>query len=424
VATRPRIDLSVAGAAVAAATVGVGLGVEAAGHTLGTATPPFVMAFGVRLHALAVASVAAVALAAWLAPRLPALLSAPIAYAVALFALAAGLGVALNLARYGAGGLDRVFDPGRSFEAKNEYLPALGALSYGPRFFLDRFAELVSGLPVNVAGHPPGFPLLFDALGIRTPAGLAALCIGAGSLTAPLTYGLGREVLGAARGRVAGLLGALSPGLLLLGVSSADCVYAALGVLAAWLLLARPALGAVALAWAAFFDWALLAIGAWAVIVIWRRDGIRRAVLVAASCVVALVAFNGALAAAYGYDPIGTLSATHAVYGHSLARIRPYWFWLFGSPVAWGVMLGLPIAAYALRSLAERQPAAVALAAIVIVASVLGFTKAETERIWLAFVPLACVAAAGVLPPRRLGLVCGVLLAQGLVVQVLFDTVW
>ena len=110
---------------------------------------------------------------------------------------------------------------------------------------------------------------------------------------------------------------------------------------------------------------------------------------------------NGALAAAYGYDPIGTLRATEDVYRHSVASVRPYAFWVVGSPVAWGVMLGLPIAAAALRSLARANDAAIALAVVVIVAAVAGFTKAETERIWLFLVPLACVAAAPAITPRR-----------------------
>ena len=45
--------------------------------------------------------------------------------------------------------------------------------------------------------------------------------------------------------------------------------------------------------------------------------------------------------------------------------------------------------------------AAVALAVVVVVAAVAGFTKAETERIWLFLVPLACVAAAPAIAPRR-----------------------
>ena len=47
-----------------------------------------------------------------------------------------------------------MFDPARSFEAPNEYLPALGALDFGPRFFLDRFAETVP-VAAGARGRPP-----------------------------------------------------------------------------------------------------------------------------------------------------------------------------------------------------------------------------------------------------------------------------
>ena len=57
------------------------------------------------------------------------------------------------------------------------------------------------------------------------------------------------------------------------------------------------------------------------------------------------------------------------------------------------------------------------------VSAVGGFTKAETERIWLPFVPLACVAAAA-LPIRRLSSVLLALGAQALAVELLFNTVW
>jgi methylthioxylose transferase len=55
---------------------------------------------------------------------------------------------------------------------------------------------------------------------------------------------------------------------------------------------------------------------------------------------------------------------------------------------------------------------------------VLGFTKAETERIWLFFVPLACVGAAAVMPERRLVPVLGLLAAQAFLMQHLLGTVW
>jgi hypothetical protein len=175
---------------------------------------------------------------------------------------------------------------------------------------------------------------------------------------------------------------------------------------------------------AAFFSWLLLALPAWAAIVVWRREGARAAGVLVALCALALVALNGALALWVGYDAIGTLHATSSVYHHSVARFRPYAFWVFGSPTAWGVMAGLAIAAPALRALTEREPAAVALAAVIGASALLGFTKAEVERIWLPFVPLACVAAAAALKPRYLQATLWLLAAQALAVQLLFQTIW
>ncbi len=182
------------------------------------------------------------------------------------------LRLVLAAGRGGTAQWDRVFDVGRYFEASNEYLPALPAFDYGPGFLLDRFAELVPSFPVHVAGHPPGLLLVMHALGIDTAAGLAALCIAVGVLSAPLTYGLARELLDERAARLAGLLMALSPAALMFGVTSADAVYLTVGLLAAWPL-ARGwrVTGAVALAVASMFAWSLLAIGAWAAILELRR---------------------------------------------------------------------------------------------------------------------------------------------------------
>jgi methylthioxylose transferase len=414
----------------AAATVAGGLLIRHLHGGLGTATPPFVMVWGPRLDPLAAVSALAAAAAIACAPRLPHTLRRPPAFAAGAFALALALGLALNLARTGIGGWYAIFDlrPGGSFEAANEYLPGLPALSYGSRFYLDRFAELVPSLPVNVAGHPPGPLLLLHALHISTAPAAAALCIGAGALGAPLTYALGRSLRDERQARIAALLFACSPLTLLFGVTSFDYLFATCGLAAACLLVsdrgAARAAGALALAAASLMSWALLAVGAWAAIVAWRRRGPSAALALAGSCALAWVALNGALAAAYGYDPIGTLRATEAVYRNSVASVRPYAFWAFGSPVAWGAMLGLPIAAAAVRAAARGDDAAAALAVVVAVAAIGGFSKAETERIWLFLVPLACVAAAPAIGPRRPTAVVALLLAQALAVEVFFDTVW
>jgi hypothetical protein len=223
---------------------------------------------------------------------------------------------------------------------------------------------------------------------------------------------------------MAALLAALSPDVLLFATTSADAVYAALATAAAWGLAARGrsarAAGAGLLAVGSTFSWALPAVGAWAVL----RAGRRRALPLAALCGAALLALHGALAAAYGWDPLAALRATERLYRNSLASARPYRFWVLGSPVAWLVTLGLPIAAGFAAAAARRRPAALALAVVVVIAAAGGFTKAETERIWLFLTPLAAVAAAEALPPRATRLVLAALAAQALAWQLLFNTVW
>jgi methylthioxylose transferase len=387
---------------------------------VGVATPPFLFPWwpAVDPAALAVAAGCFAAAIAF-APRL--LAARPLTFAAGGFATGLGLRLACAAARDGAGAWSQVFDPARSGEARNEYLPALGALRHGAALFLDRFAEVVPALPVHAAGHPPGLLLTIDALALDTPARLAALCLAGGALVVPLTYAAARHVVDDARARVAALLVAFSPAMLLFGATSPDALYATLGVAAAWGLVARRAAGAAMLAIASFFAWSLLAVGAWATVLIARRDGLRAAARTAAACALAPIAFYLALAAATGYDHLGALAATEQVYRNSIARFRPYWYWVLGSPVAFAAVLGVPVAAYALRA---RGPAAVAIAAVVAVSAIAGFTKAETERIWLFLVPFACLAAATTLPRGRLAPVLAALAVQALAIELHFDTIW
>ena len=208
--------------------------------------------------------------------------------------------------------------------------------------------------------------LTLYALGISSPGGMAALCIGVGALSVPLAYPVGRRLLDERRARVATLLLAFAPGALIFGATSADAVYLTLGLLAAWPLTVRAwrPLGAAMLAVASLFSWSLLAVGAWAAIVAWRREGIRAALSLSAFCAVALLAFYAALYGLSGYDPIGTLRATEDVYRAGIASLRPYSYWVLGSPSAFLLVLGLPILWYALRSLADRQTVAVAIFAV------------------------------------------------------------
>lgn len=396
----------------------------------GTATPPFVFGWVPQIDPWAAAAVVVLGAGAVLGPHLLAARVRPPVVALVLLGLALAAGLTLNAARVGTYGWYAVFDlgPRGSFEAANEYLPGIPLLQWGIPNYLDRFAETVKSQPVNIAGHPPGPLLLMRAIGAETAQSLAALCIAGAALCAPLTYAIGRTLVSETAARTAGLVAVFTPVMLLDGVTSFDAVYAAMGAAAAALLLSRRgwvvALGAVAFAICTVFSWALLGVGAAVAIAVLVRDGWRRALVVAAASGAGFLGINAILAAGWGYDPVGTLIATETVYRNSLAQVRPYHFWVFGSPVAWGVMLGPIVLAAAVRAALRRSPAAIAILTVVLIAAVAGFTKAETERIWLIFVPLACVAAAPLLTRRRLPWVLAVLGAQALVLQLLVETVW
>jgi hypothetical protein len=270
-------------------------------------------------------------------------------------------------------------------------------------------------------------------LSITTAGRLTIACVAVGALCTPLAYVMGRELGGTdpgdgeRRGRVAAVLTIFSPAAVLFGVTSVDYAFAGLGVAGACLLVSRRpaarAAGCAVVAIASFFSWVLLAIPVWAVLYALRRDGPRAAARLAAGALGAIVAFTLILALVWGYDPVSILRALGPVYAHGQAAKRPYAFWLFGSPAAWLAMLGVPIAWAALRALARGEASALALAAIVGVSAIAGFTKAETERIWLPYVPLACAAAAAT-PVRRLGPVVIALFAEAIAIELLFGTVW
>jgi len=407
-------------------TVAVGLA-HRDGRELGVSNPPFVARWDPTVTVWALVAAALFAFAIWAGPRLLSPRLPGAAFAATVFALTLALRLALGAASRGTAEWQRVFDPA-GFEGPNEYLPALTALRYGPGFFLDRFAELVPALPVHAAGHPPGLLLVMDAFGVTTPGRLAALCIVGGAFVAPLAYALGRQLLDERRARLAGLLTAAAPSVLLFGATSADALYAVLGLLAAWPLasprLAPRAAGAVALAVGSLFAWSLLAVAAWAALLAWRRRGVKDMVVVGLLCGAVLLAVQAAFAAATGFDPIGTLRATEQVYRFGIAGERPYWFWLVGSPTAFLLMLGLPIAWLGLRALMAGDDAAVAVFSVIAIAAIAGFTKAEVERIWLFFAPLVCLAAAGALPHRHLRPVLALLAVQALAWELAWNTVW
>jgi methylthioxylose transferase len=430
---RPRVSLTAAlvgaVAVVAVATIAVGAALVLGGRDIGAPLPPTLFRFRPLLGPLAPLAAALLALGVLGASALRRPLVRPLTFALGAPALALVLRLSLNAARAGPVDWWIFFDP-RFGEGTVEYLAALPALASGPLIFLDRFAEIASSLPVHAAGHPPGLLTLVALLGITTAPELAALVIGVGVVGIPLVYVLGRELLeGEEEARAATLLSVFAPSGLFYGASAADALFATLAVLAAVALVShrsrvRLVVGPAALAVSSFFSYATLAVGAWAAVIAWLREGGRAALRLALAAAAGLVAFYLLLYALTGFDVVGALVVTHDVYRVSIARIRPYAYFVFGAPVAWMLALGPPIVVLWLRSLAARRPPALALAAVVAASAVGGFTKGETERIWLFLVPLACVAAAAGLPRRWLVPVLGALAVQAFLMEVLLGTVW
>ena len=426
---QPGMRTALALSAIVVATVAWGLIADGAGVGLGTANPPFFLIFDSGFDGAAgVLWLALLLGCAGAAVPLVRGSGSPLAFLVGITLLALGARLALAGVRDGTAGWYSMF--GADPEAANEYLPALPALhSLGLHDFLDRFAELAPSLPIHPSAHPPGLLLLTDWLGIDTPEGFAALVIVAGIGAVPLTYFAGRRLeLEPWQARAAAAMAAFSPAAMIYGVASADALFATLGIAAVALLVGRGwgsrIAGAVTLAVASFFSWALLAVGAFAVLVVALRDRLAEGIKVAIAAGVAVVIFYVLLYAVSGYEPLRVLHAANEAYDLGISNARPWIYWVFGSPVAFAVLSGLPVAWYAARALGTGHAIAVALVAVIVIASLLGFSKAETERIWLFFGPLLCLAAAAIVPRERMPLVIGLLTAQALLIELGMETVW
>ena len=89
-------------------------------------------------------------------------------------------------------------------------------------------------------------------------------------------------------------------------------------------------------------------------------------------------------------------------YERGAGGYRPYWYFAtLGNPGAFLLALG-PAVAVALARLRDARLWWLAGAALVgvVIADVSGLSKGEVERIWLPFVPLLAVAAAGLPKPN------------------------
>jgi methylthioxylose transferase len=146
-----------------------------------------------------------------------------------------------------------------------------------------------------------------------------------------------------------------------------------------------------------FSSYGLLLLGLVPLAVAVQRRRVRPILLAALPIVLMLAG-----AAAAGFWWFDGLAATRREYAESIARVRPYWYFVAANIAALAVALG-PATLVALSRLRDRKAWLLVGGALgaVAIADLSGLSKAEVERIWLPFMPWIVVAAGAAFASAR-----------------------
>jgi hypothetical protein len=286
----------------------------------------------------------------------------------------------------------------------DEYLHDIPRVS-GIAAMLHEFsARIVDRQPdqwtTHVGAHPPGAFLVFlvlNRIGLGGGGFAGVFCILVGA-SACIAVAVTLRALGAEKfARSALPFGALIPGVVWIGVS-ADGMFA--GVLAwgvALLAIGATRRGIVAdafslgagllLGYTLYLSYGLVVAGLLPVVVIVLTRRVRPAVLAVVGAAIVVGAF-----AASGFWWVTGFKLTSLLYAQSIAKHRPYAYFVFADLAAFAFTIGPAVIAGLRRiAVAVRKPPValtllVAAAVIAVLAADLsGMSKAEVERIWLPF---------------------------------------
>jgi hypothetical protein len=278
-------------------------------------------------------------------------------------------------------------------------LPRIGS----PERFLSTFVDTIGRYPSHVRAHPPGLVLVvyvMEAIGLRGAGPLAALELFVGALSVPAMLIAVRDVASETHARAAAPFVVFLPAAVFW--SSGDAIFLGVGTWAVTMLILATrgrgrradllAIGGGLLAGAGvFLSYGLVLLGIVPLAVAAKRRAWRP---LAVACLPVAAWF--ALFAMVGFWWFDGLAATRVQYAESLARVRPYPYFLAANLAALLVALG-PAVWVAVARLRDRRLWLLVGAALVAVAiaDVSGLSKAEVERIWLPFMPWIAVATAG-----------------------------
>ena len=315
---------------------------------------------------------------------------------------------ALTVSLAAVDGLQSIAEP---LDTRFEYRAVLGRIDeQGVGGFVRDFVDRLPGYPTHVRGHPIAMPLVFwvqEQVGLTGASWSAALVIGVGTSVVVSVAVVVRLLAGEAIARASVPFLAIGPSLVWVG-TSADGFFAgviALAVLCFALAVHRDGTMSLLLAGAAG------ALGAFALHLTYGAVLMLLPLLALAirsrRWSPAVAAVGGASAVtlvfvAAGFWWFDGLAATQVEYERGAGGYRPYWYFAtLGNPGAFLLALG-PAVAVALARLRDARLWWLAGAALVgvVIADVSGLSKGEVERIWLPFVPLLAVAAAGLPKPN------------------------
>jgi methylthioxylose transferase len=318
----------------------------------------------------------------------------------------------------------------RSPSSPRDYLRDAPLVDSTPGF-LPTFVDDIDRYTVHVRAHPPGMTLIAWSIWSvgGGPAWFAALEILVGASAVPAVLLALRGVAGEERARAAAPFLAFAPAAVTIA-SSGDAFFMGVGAWAVSLVVLstgrRDRLGDVlALAGGllfgatAFLSYGLVLLGAIPLAVAVRRRRIRPLGLAALGTACVLLGFL-----VTGFWWVEGLLATRVEYLESVARLRPYGYFLVANIAVLVLIVG-PATVAGLASRPDRATWSLVGGALVAVAvaDLSGMSKAETERIWLPFA-IWILAATSALPAASRRAWLGVNVGFGLLLEVLVWRPW
>ncbi len=306
-----------------------------------------------------------------------------------------------------------------------------------PSTFLRTFTDDIDRYSVHVRAHPPGMTLIAWSISRAGggPGWLAALEILVGASAVPAVLLTIRDTAGEDRARTAAPYLAFAP-LAVTIASSGDAFFAGVGAWAVTLVVLATGRrdrrgdlfalgGGILFGVTAFLSYGLVLLCVIPLAVARLRRRARPLALAALGTAVVFLAFLGA-----GFWWVGGLLATRVEYLASVARYRPYGYFLVANVAALAVIVGpAAVAGLATRDDHASEGARAtwtlvggALAAVAL-ADLSGMSKAEVERIWLPFA-VWLLAATSSLPAASRRMWLGANVAFALLLEILVTQPW